>query len=64
MCEYIKKNNYNYLSLIPCNIYGPNNKFDNEKGHVVGSLIKKIYEAKQNNKKSVEIWGTGEVKRN
>ena len=64
MCEYISKNNnYNYFSLIPCNIYGPHDKFDEKKGHVVGSLIKKIFLAKNNNKKNVEIWGTGQVKR-
>ena len=40
LCEYIPKHyNYNYLSLIPCNIYGPFDKFDERKGHVIGSLI-------------------------
>lgn len=64
LCEYIsKKKKYNYFSLIPCNIYGPHDKFDEEKGHVVGSLIKKISKAKEYNKKNVEIWGSGKPKR-
>ena len=64
LCEYISKNNkYNYSSLIPCNIYGPHDKFDEKKGHVVGSLIKKIFLAKKNTKKFVEIWGSGKVRR-
>ena len=59
LCEYIsKKYNYNYFSLIPCNIYGPHDKFDEKKGHVVGSLIKKISTAKEYNKKNVEIWNS------
>ena len=62
--EYISKNyNYNYFSLIPCNIYGPHDKFDEKKGHVVGSLIKKILTAKEYNKKNVEIWGSGKPSR-
>ena len=64
LCEYISKNyNYNYFSLIPCNIYGPHDKFDEKKGHVVGSLIKKILTAKESNKKNVEIWGSGKPSR-
>ena len=64
LCEYIsKKYNYNYFSLIPCNIYGPHDKFDEKKGHVVGSLIKKISTAKEYNKKNVEIWGSGKPSR-
>ena len=64
LCEYIATNyKYNYFTLIPCNIYGPNDKFDEYKGHVVGSLIKKIFLAKQNKKEIVEIWGSGKVKR-
>lgn len=64
LCEYISKQyNYNYFSLIPCNIYGPFDKFDERKGHVIGSLIKKISTAKQKGLKIVEIWGSGKVKR-
>ena len=64
MCEYISRNSsMNYFSLIPCNIYGPFDKYNNTNSHVVGSLIKKIHDAKYKNKKSVEIWGNGKSKR-
>ena len=64
MCEYIAKSKkYNYFSLIPCNIYGPNDKFNIKKGHVMGSLIYKIYEAKKNKINSVEVWGNGKSRR-
>ena len=64
ICEYVSKElNYNYFSLIPCNIYGPYDKFDTERGHVIGSLINKIYNAKINSKKKVELWGSGKSKR-
>jgi GDP-L-fucose synthase len=63
-CEYISKNSkYNYFSLLPCNIYGPNDSFHSKKSHVVASLIKKIYHAKKNKNKSVEIWGSGNARR-
>ena len=63
-CEYVSKSkDYNYFSLIPCNIYGPNDNFDEKTGHVVSSLIDRIYRAKKNNSKDVEIWGTGKSKR-
>jgi len=63
-CEYVAKSKgYNYFSLIPCNIYGPNDNFDEKTGHVVSSLIHRIYCAKKNNLKTVEIWGTGKSKR-
>ena len=64
LCEYISKNSsLNYFSLIPCNIYGPHDKFDPIKSHVIGGLINKIYNAKKNKKKFVEIWGNGRSKR-
>lgn len=64
LCEYISKNSsLNYISLIPCNIYGPYDKFDPIKSHVVGGLINKIYHAKKNKQEIVEIWGDGKSKR-
>jgi GDP-L-fucose synthase len=64
MCEYISRNSsMNYFSIIPCNIYGPFDKFNETNSHVIGSLIKKIHVAKNNNKKTVEIWGNGKSKR-
>jgi GDP-L-fucose synthase len=64
MCEYISRSSsLNYFSLIPCNIYGPFDKFNEKNSHVMGSLIRKIHLAKHNNKKTVEIWGNGKAKR-
>ena len=48
----------NYVCLIPCNIYGPNDNFDLENGHVIPSLIHKCYLAKRD-KKPFVIWGSG-----
>jgi len=47
----------NYTMVIPCNIYGPNDRYD-ETGHVIPSLIRKCYEAKQKGT-DFEVWGSG-----
>lgn len=52
-----------YISVIPNNMYGEHDNFDLENGHVIPSLIRKIWEAKINNKSSFEVWGDGEVYR-
>ena len=52
----------NFVTVIPCNIYGPNDNFSLENGHVIPSLIHKCYLAKQNNT-NFEIWGTGKAYR-
>jgi GDP-L-fucose synthase len=54
---------YNYISLMPCNLYGPNDNFDLVNSHVPAALMRRIHEAKIYNKKSVEVWGTGKAKR-
>jgi len=59
------KQQYNceYISVIPNNMYGEHDNFDLENGHVIPSLIRKIWEAKLNNKSCFEVWGDGEVYR-
>lgn len=52
----------NFITVIPCNIYGPNDNFNLDSGHVIPSLIHKCYLAKQNNT-DFEIWGTGRAYR-
>ena len=52
----------NFVTVIPCNIYGPNDNFNLESGHVIPSLIHKCYLAKKNNT-NFEIWGTGKAYR-
>jgi len=48
-----------YLSVMPNNLYGPNDNFDLEKSHVLPAMIRKFHEAKERGDASVKIWGTG-----
>ena len=52
-----------FRCVIPNNCYGPNDNFDLENGHVIPSLIRRIYEAKLNGLESVSIWGDGSALR-
>ena len=64
MCEaYNKQYGTNYISIMPTNLYGPNDNYDLENSHVLPALIRKIHEAKVQNSPFVEIWGTGNPKR-
>ena len=65
LCAYInhEKGNKNYKALIPCNLYGKYDKFDSEWGHMIPAVIKKIHEAKSEQRDTVEIWGDGEARR-
>src|SRR5690606_25563178 len=53
----------NVISLMPTNLYGPNDNYDLQNAHVLPALIRKFYEAKVEGKPYVEIWGTGSPKR-
>ena len=55
MDSYVKQHNKQWSYLIPCNLYGEHDKYEEHHSHFVSALIKKIHEAKD----SVEIWGTG-----
>ena len=64
MCEYYNQQyKKSYFTLMPCNLYGPNDNFDLKNSHFIPALIKKIIHAKIKNKRSIEIWGTGKPKR-
>jgi GDP-L-fucose synthase len=64
LCEfYNKQYGVNYLSIMPCNTYGPNDNYDLQTSHFFPSLIKKIFLAKKNSKKNIDIWGNGKSKR-
>jgi len=64
MCEYYKKQyGCNFISVMPCNLYGPNDCFDLEKSHVISALLKKFDTAKNNNTQEIVMWGTGAAKR-
>ena len=64
MCEsYNLQYGTNFISVMPTNLYGPNDNFDLETSHVLPALLRKIHEAKINNKPFVEVWGSGKPKR-
>ena len=52
----------NFVTAIPCNVYGPRDNYNLNDSHVIPALIRKAYEAKQNNT-DFEIWGTGKAYR-
>jgi GDP-L-fucose synthase len=53
----------NFISVMPTNLYGPNDHYDLKNSHVLPALIRKFHEAKTNQERFVTIWGTGEPKR-
>jgi len=64
MCEsYNIQYGTNFISVMPTNLYGPNDNFDLETSHVLPALLRKMHEAKLNNTPQVEIWGSGKPRR-
>lgn len=64
MCEaYRDQYGCNFISVMPTNLYGPNDNFDLKNSHVLPALIRKFYTAAQEGRDHVEIWGTGSPKR-
>jgi len=53
----------NFISVMPTNLYGPNDNYDLNNSHVLPALIRKIHEAKINKEAEVVVWGTGSPKR-
>lgn len=53
----------NFISVMPTNLYGPNDNYDLNKSHVLPALIRKFHEAKKNGVEEVVMWGTGSPKR-
>lgn len=59
-CEYLNKQyGTDYISVMPTNLYGPNDNYHPEHSHVLPALIRRFHEAKINNLDKVVIWGTG-----
>jgi GDP-L-fucose synthase len=52
-----------YFTIMPCNLYGPNDNFNSESSHFLPALINKFYTADKKKYKTVELWGTGNPKR-
>ncbi len=61
--SYNRQFGTNYISLMPTNLYGPNDSFDLETSHVLPAFIRKFHEAKIESRPSVTVWGTGAPKR-
>ena len=64
MCEfYNKQYQKTYLTLMPCNLYGPNDNFNTQNSHFIPAMIKKIIQNKNTKNEPIEIWGNGKPKR-
>ena len=65
LCEYIMREDsqFQYKTLIPCNLYGRYDKFNPSNSHLIPAIIHKVHQAKQNGQDSVEIWGDGTARR-
>ena len=64
LCQaYTREYGTNFISVMPTNLYGPNDNFDLETSHVLAALLRKAYEAKSRNEKKLIVWGTGEPRR-
>ena len=64
MCQaYNKQYGTNFISVMPTNLYGPNDSFDLQNSHVLPVLIRKFIEARDSRSPSVSLWGTGKAKR-
>ena len=57
--SYRKEYGYSWISVMPTNLYGPNDSFDLENSHVLPALIRKFVEAQRNNIPEVVLWGSG-----
>jgi GDP-L-fucose synthase len=64
MCEYYyTQYGCNFISVMPCNLYGPNDCFDLEKCHVIPALLTKFHITKLKNDTKISVWGTGIARR-
>ena len=64
LCQaYTREYGVNFISVMPTNLYGPNDNFDLETSHVLAALLRKAHEAKKRNEKQLVVWGTGKPRR-
>ena len=64
LCKsYNRQYGTNFIAAMPTNLYGPNDNFDLQTSHVLPAMIRKFHEAKQRGDQEVELWGTGEPRR-
>lgn len=60
---YRQQYGFNAIYLLPVNLYGPGDNIDPASSHVIPALIRKVFEAKRNKQKNIEVWGTGKATR-
>ena len=64
LCQaYSREKGKKFISVMPTNLYGPNDNFDLETSHALAALLRKAHEAKTRKKKELTVWGTGEPRR-
>lgn len=65
LCEFaaVRSIHLQYKTLVPCNLYGPHDKFDLDSAHLIPAIITKVHDAKVRNEPTVEIWGDGSARR-
>jgi GDP-L-fucose synthase len=64
MCDaYRDQYGCNFISVMPTNLYGPNDNYDLTSSHVLPALLRKIHEAKEKGEEKVVVWGTGTPRR-
>jgi GDP-L-fucose synthase len=61
--SYSRQHRANFISVMPTNLYGPNDNFDLKNAHVVPALMRKMHEAKVRGADHVEVWGSGQPRR-
>jgi len=64
MCEYYNRQyGFNSISLMPCNLYGPNDSFDLQHSHVLSALVKRFTDSVNQKQSGISLWGTGIARR-
>jgi GDP-L-fucose synthase len=64
LCQYYRRQHgRNFISVMPTNLYGPNDNFDLADSHVLPALIRKFHEAKERRAPTITLWGTGSARR-
>ncbi|HEU0208222.1 MAG TPA: GDP-L-fucose synthase [Candidatus Udaeobacter sp.] len=64
LCQaYAREYGANFISVMPTNLYGPNDSFDLERAHVLPALLRKAHESKARKQKELIVWGTGKPRR-
>ncbi len=61
--SYTRQHGRQYLGVLPCNLYGPGDNYDLERGHVLPALLRKAHLAKQDGAEALVVWGSGRPRR-